>query len=877
MADHINETHLQYFGDVKEHMISFVTTEFPDLGFCECGRFYATSSYGINTHRKNCTQWIEHASAVGMAADRNGSWSTGLNPTIRLQTLPHEPDIRSDGKHTYCNIGGAKDMLVVDHGSTTGDDRNMCFYLSACRGSKTAATRLKNRIAPYASLIAHKRGTRKRFTTTGMMAEEEVFIAYAELVGDIVVASMETQSIIKYSDCTKRRAGTTFVFFSGLHFEELAASTDAPAPIETPEAEQPPAQPLTAADNDTTNNLLLTAETSIMITHSATKQTAPAQEPILPQPSQDDLDLPGIRDLVPELSELPSEQLIIDLVIKLHLKSRILRALKPSHLWSDSQISQWTQACGQLGSHITTGLQDGSDLSFLQIILDIHAFHICQLGKFIRTEPELNRPTFDLGVEHGPPLGGNAEHRRAVNQVYQDKLSKAMRELLSNGLADFSLDTLRLLQAAHPKRKTRLRKHKPSCAQVNISHGTAKSFIFRKMGSKNDCLDVFGWSPDLLRPVRADKAGLIKPLSKVIARIANANVPDLVGLVLTCGSLIGINKLPEEEQRQRAAEGKDPRVRPVNMGSLFLKWAFQLLLGSKKAKGAAEALRPIQCGLGTRRGPEAVAHIARSMWEKLSPSLITDFTNGFNDFLRQAMLDAVERRCPELTAAFNMYYARDSICFFIIDGAAHIVLSMEGSRMGCVLGSFGFCLTVQDIYESIQKRFPHLICKALTDDFMISSPVVLSDADPENDNPKTTAVETCIEVFKLIQAKDIAGLLTLNDKCTLLLPPGLPLPEELPDGLVASREGTKIAGAPVGTDQFTYRSVTNLVRRAQTTLKALNGIDPQVGFLLLRRCVSCALTYLSQVTPPLFMLGSLRNFDDRMFECAMQLILIPTS
>jgi hypothetical protein len=42
----------------------------------------------------------------------------------------------------------------------------------------------------------------------------------------------------------------------------------------------------------------------------------------------------------------------------------------------------------------------------------MHAFHICQLGKFIKTEPEYDRSTFDLGDEHGLPLGGNAKHRR---------------------------------------------------------------------------------------------------------------------------------------------------------------------------------------------------------------------------------------------------------------------------------------------------------------------------------------------------------------------------------------------------------------------------------------------------------------------------------
>jgi hypothetical protein len=35
-----------------------------------------------------------------------------------------------------------------------------------------------------------------------------------------------------------------------------------------------------------------------------------------------------------------------------------------------------------------------------------------------------------------------------------------------------------------------------------------------------------------------------------------------------------------------------------------------------------------------------------------------------------------------------------------------VVLSQEGSRMGCVLGSFGFDLVVQDVYEAAQALLP---------------------------------------------------------------------------------------------------------------------------------------------------------------------------
>ena len=53
----------------------------------------------------------------------------------------------------------------------------------------------------------------------------------------------------------------------------------------------------------------------------------------------------------------------------------------------------------------------------------------------------------------------------------------------------------------------------------------------------------------------------------------------------------------------------------------------------------------------------------RALYELGYVVVTTDFSNGFNAFMRQAMLDAVQRRCPALTSAFNTYYALDSMCF----------------------------------------------------------------------------------------------------------------------------------------------------------------------------------------------------------------------
>ena len=43
--------------------------------------------------------------------------------------------------------------------------------------------------------------------------------------------------------------------------------------------------------------------------------------------------------------------------------------------------------------------------------------------------------------------------------------------------------------------------------------------------------------------------------------------------------------------------------------------------------------------------------------------------------------------------------------------------------MGCSLGSFGFDLAVQDLYEELAARFPHAVISCLTDDVTVAIPL----------------------------------------------------------------------------------------------------------------------------------------------------------
>ena len=336
-----------------------------------------------------------------------------------------------------------------------------------------------------------------------------------------------------------------------------------------------------------------------------------------------------------------------------------------------------------------------------------------------------------------------------------------------------------------------------------------------------------------------------------MARCANANVPGSCAIFLTAGGIMALNKIKQEEQAARVAKGQKPKLRPLNIGCVVLKWSFKVCLRTEEARVAIEQLRPIQMGLSAERGTEVVGHLFRALYEQGYIICTTDFSNGFNAFLRQSMLDAVHRRCPALTGVFNLFYALDSPCLFKVGDEYRVIMSTEGSRMGCTMGSFGFDLTVQDIYEAVRARFPMAVCKALTDDFSFA--IKPSDDEIENLEETYQVVGNCLESIAT-ESKARANLDLVPSKCNLLLtarasslPP--PSPSSLRGG-VNVVTGLRLAGAPLGTGAFCINYINQQQQAVAERIKAVEHIHPQLALQMLSICTSHAPTFYYQVTPP---------------------------
>ena len=124
------------------------------------------------------------------------------------------------------------------------------------------------------------------------------------------------------------------------------------------------------------------------------------------------------------------------------------------------------------------------------------------------------------------------------------------------------------------------------------------------------------------------------------------------------------------------------------MSEVFLRAASSLCLRLLPPGTLSQLLAPLQLGLGSSAGAEAVIHRVQALLE-MQPNhvlLSLDFVNGFNSMFRHSMLQRLYA-LPELAPVWRMADLCYSAPLFNREGLVASFASQRGSRQGCVLGT----------------------------------------------------------------------------------------------------------------------------------------------------------------------------------------------
>ena len=453
---------------------------------------------------------------------------------------------------------------------------------------------------------------------------------------------------------------------------------------------------------------------------------------------------------------------------------------------------------------------------------------------------------------------------------------KAFKLLCSNGVAKMSDEVKAALAKLHPARDVDLKLPALSAPQVWLSAERIAERLFAEAAETNIAKDVFGWSPSLLFDCRGVEGGLLTALSHFLSFLAESpsSFPLAAASLIAAGKMTPLNKDGAIERKLRDESGCEPRLRPINSGTMVSKMVLMEVLDSVPAKRAAEKVKPAQLSLGSSRACERAIHSARAAHEAGWLVAKHDFTNGFNTVKRQVLLDEHDRCCPESTAVFNFVYGIDApILLFGEDGEVSFIESQEGARQGCPAGTESFCFAIDGAVKKLEAEFPDFIFKVVTDDVMTLVPCRVG-----SEQLAMRAYAGCRR--RLEEEAALIGLALNARKCALLLPEGCPLPDEgtramFPAEQQFPTDGFIVTGAPVGKDSFVAGVVRQKCEEAKLKLKAAQSMgakDARAAQRLISSCFTKMLNFVATTVPPQITQSMLRELDDAVYEAFIGIV-----
>jgi hypothetical protein len=309
--------------------------------------------------------------------------------------------------------------------------------------------------------------------------------------------------------------------------------------------------------------------------------------------------------------------------------------------------------------------------------------------------------------------------------------------------------------------------------------------IFRKVRRSNTSSagGPTGTTYKTLRSWFFDLDETSKSLSTVINLIAAGKVPEAALPLLNAGRGVAIPK----------NEAGD--LRPIVVGHILPRLIGSLALEKLKEFVQRYFLeRSIQFGASTADGCSLVAAAIEAFLEKYpwAIDIASDAKNAFNSYCRSKIWSSLDEFFPALSPFVRLIYGRASDILISEGPNTVAVPSSVGSRQGCSLGSFLFCLAIHPYLEMLQREYPDLLIVAYCDDVHVVG-------------PPGKAIEA-YHRWAYLYSCALQGELR-NDKGIVYAPGtratradlvALGLPSDMP----VTHDGVRILGAPVGTDDF---------------------------------------------------------------------------
>jgi len=357
---------------------------------------------------------------------------------------------------------------------------------------------------------------------------------------------------------------------------------------------------------------------------------------------------------------------------------------------------------------------------------------------------------------------------------------------------------------------------------------------------------------DALVPGHKDE--VLRQLTGVVELLARGEAAPVVRKWICGGSLTALAK-------------PDGGLRPVAVGETLRRLVGKVL-ASVVSEDIKSYLEPLQVGVGTKGGCEAVVHVVRqwlgrSRSDKDRVLVMMDLSNAFNCLDRSAFRQAVRRVVPCIAPWVDFCYG-DASPLLLGD---HPLESARGIQQGDPLGPALFSLAVQgQIHKARAETLREYPGELDFTVFYLDDGVLGGSSRAVGD--------FCERLGRYFL--DV-GLTMHRGKCEIVpaAGPEHQVPVDTFQGFNFRTEGNfKLLGAPFGTQEFCEAHTRRRKDKAEKLLRSIAAMqDTQCALHLVRHCASfCKLAYSARTVPPALHYAALQEFSGTVKAALAELV-----